>query len=198
VRIVKLLLGTENAGKQRELQGLLQNLELQILIPGDLGLHISVEESDDSYAANATLKAVTYANVSGLWTLADDTGLEVDALGGEPGIRSARLAASDEDRRHQLLHLLENYPKPWSARFRATIALANPAGEVDLAAGICQGEITSKARGVGGFGYDPVFLVAETDQTMAELSLDAKNRISHRANAIQSLLPRLRERLGID
>jgi XTP/dITP diphosphohydrolase len=197
VRIVKLLLATENLGKQRELRALLENLKLQILVPEDLGLAVSVQETQDSYATNATLKAVTFARLSGIWALADDTGLELDALAGEPGIRSARLAKTDADRRRKLLLLLQKQPRPWSARFRATVALANPAGEVDLATGLCQGEIIPDQRGEGGFGYDSIFLVEGTDQTMAELSLELKNRVSHRANAIGSLLPRLRKRLEI-
>jgi XTP/dITP diphosphohydrolase len=198
VRIVKLILATNNAGKQRELQRLLQKLGLQIFIPGDLGLDLSVEESQDSYASNAVLKAVTFASATGLWALADDTGLEVKALSGAPGILSARLAADDEDRRHQLLLLLQDHTRPWLARFQATVALANPLGEVDLATGFCQGEIVPDERGEGGFGYDSIFLVAGTEQTMAELSLEDKNRISHRANAIRSLLPKMRQRLDLD
>lgn len=198
MRIVKLILATNNAGKQRELQRLLQKLGLQIFIPGDLGLDLSVEESQDSYASNAVLKAVTFASATGLWALADDTGLEVKALSGAPGILSARLAADDEDRRHQLLLLLQDHTRPWLARFQATVALANPLGEVDLATGFCQGEIVPDERGEGGFGYDSIFLVAGTEQTMAELSLEDKNRISHRANAIRSLLPKMRQRLDLD
>lgn len=198
MRIVKLILATNNAGKQRELQRLLQKLGLQIFIPGDLGLDLSVEESQDSYASNAALKAVTFASATGLWALADDTGLEVKALSGAPGILSARLAADDENRRHQLLLLLQDHTRPWLARFQATVALANPLGEVDLASGFCQGEIVPDERGEGGFGYDSIFLVAGTEQTMAELSLEDKNRISHRANAIRSLLPKMRQRLGLD
>lgn len=198
MRIVKLILATNNAGKQRELQRLLQKLGLQIFIPGDLGLDLSVEESQDSYASNAALKAVTFASATGLWALADDTGLEVKALSGAPGILSARLAADDENRRHQLLLLLQDHTRPWLARFQATVALANPLGEVDLASGFCQGEIVPDERGEGGFGYDSIFLVAGTEQTMAELSLEDKNRISHRANAIRSLLPKMRQRLDLD
>lgn len=197
MRIVKLLLGTENRGKQKELQALLAHSQLQIMTPEDLGFALQVEETGSSYAANARLKAVIYAQRSGLWTVADDTGLEVGALGGAPGIRSARLAGSDAERRRELLRRLEPHPTPWAARFRATVALANPQGEVDLATGDCPGQIIPHARGEGGFGYDPIFLLEGAELTMAELSLEQKNRLSHRANAVRALLPRLRERLQI-
>jgi XTP/dITP diphosphohydrolase len=195
-----LLLATRNPGKLRELRALLAGLPLRMLTPADLNLHEPTEESGLDYAKNASLKARTLAHASGLWTLADDTGLEVEALGGAPGVRSARLAGeqgTDAERRARLLDLLAAHPPPWPARFRTCLALSDPAGKLDLAEGACPGEITSQARGAGGFGYDPIFLVAGTGRTMAELSLDEKNRVSHRAAAVQALLPTLRRRLGL-
>jgi XTP/dITP diphosphohydrolase len=135
-----------------------------------------------------------------MWALGDDTGLEVEALGGAPGLRSSRLVGEgdgDAARRTRLLELLAPHPPPWPARFRACLALADPAGAVDLGHGECPGEIAPEPRGIGGFGYDQVFLVRGADKTMAELSLEEKNRISHRAMAARALLPVLRRRLGL-
>ena len=134
-----------------------------------------------------------------MWALADDSGLEVDVLEGAPGPRSARLGAphlSDADRRHLLLEMLHPHPRPWRARFRSVVALASPEGKIDLAEGTCSGEIIAEERGTGGFGYDPIFLVPGTDCTMAELSMVKKNQLSHRARAIEALMPILKIRLG--
>ena len=193
-----LLLATSNAGKRRELQALLGSLPLDLLTPADRRLALDVAEDGADYAANASLKARAFAQASGLWTLADDTGLEVDALGGAPGLHSARVAASDGDRRQRLLEALTGQPRPWSARFRCVAALAGPDGSLDLAEGSCPGEIVPWERGEHGFGYDPIFLVLGTDRTMAELPMPEKNRVSHRARAIAALLPVLRARLGLD
>lgn len=195
-----LLIASSNPGKLCELRALLEGLELTVLDPGQLGLDLEIAETGVDYAANASLKAVTYAQASGLRTLADDSGLEVDALAGAPGKHSARLAGpnrSDADRRTLLLAMLRPHPRPWSARFRCWVALASPEAAVDLAEGICPGEIIPQERGSGGFGYDPIFLVQDTGQTMAELSMQEKNRVSHRAKAVSNLLPTLRLRLGI-
>jgi XTP/dITP diphosphohydrolase len=192
-----LLLATTNAGKRRELQALLAGLPIDLTTPQECGLDLSIEETGADYAANATLKARAFARASGLWTLADDTGLEVDALGGAPGLYSARLAASDAERRQQLVEALAGLPRPWKAQFRCVAALAGPADTLDLAEGVCPGEILPAARGEHGFGYDPVFLVAGTTQTMAELTLAQKNQLSHRARAIAALLSVLQRRLQI-
>ena len=195
-----LLLASGNPGKQHELRALLHELPLKLHTPQEIDLHLRVEESGETYAENARLKALLYAEHSGMWTLADDSGLEVDALDGAPGMRSARIAGparSDRDRRRLLLQLLQPHPRPWKARFRCCVALVNPAGEVDTAEGICEGEIIPEERGTGGFGYDPIFLVENSRQTMAELSLAEKNRISHRARAIRALMPTLKRRLEL-
>ncbi|MFN3742076.1 MAG: RdgB/HAM1 family non-canonical purine NTP pyrophosphatase [Anaerolineales bacterium] len=199
---IPLLLATHNPGKRRELQALLADLPLKLILPSELGLDLHPAEEGQSYAENALHKAVTFARASGLLTLADDSGLEVDALQGAPGLHSARYhprpAASDAERRALLLANLRPYPRPWTARFRATIALTTPEGETYLAEGICEGEIIPEARGTNGFGYDPIFLLPALGRTMAELDMAEKNRISHRARAIQALRPILMNLLPIN
>ena len=197
----KLLLATNNAGKVAEIKALLEGLDLQLLTPADLGLQLDVIEDGRTYAENAAKKAAAFAGASDLASLADDSGLEVDALGGRPGLHSHRFCpipnATDADRRHYLLELLEDKPRPWAARFRATVAVAGPSGEVQLADGECRGEIIPQERGDNGFGYDPIFLVPELGRTMAELTMEEKNRLSHRARAVQAAIPSLRKVLGL-
>lgn len=196
-----LLIATRNPGKHREMETLLRDLSLHLVDLSALGIEIALEETGADYSANARLKAMTYAQASGLWTLADDTGLEVDALGGAPGLHSARLLGpgyTDAERRQALLCLLRPHPRPWTARFRCAVALASPEGRVELAEGTCLGEIIPEERGEHGFGYDRIFLVAGLRRTMAELPLAEKNQISHRARAVCALLPTLRQRLGPD
>jgi XTP/dITP diphosphohydrolase len=199
--MAKLLIASGNPDKQRELRALLDIPGLVLLDPTSLGIDLQVNEEGVDYASNAELKASAYARTSGMWALADDSGLEVDILEGAPGLRSARLGApelSDADRRHLLLKMLQVHPRPWKARFCSAVALANPKGETDLAEGICSGEVIAEERGSGGFGYDPIFLVDGTDRTMAELSFEEKNRLSHRARAIETLMPILKRRLGLE
>jgi XTP/dITP diphosphohydrolase len=195
-----LVIASTNPGKLRELTALLQHFPITLIYPKELGLILNIEEENDSYLNNAKRKAQAYAEKTGRWTIADDTGLEVDALNGAPGIKSARLAGpgrSDADRRAFLLSLLQSHPFPWTARFRCTTVLASPGGTVDSSVGICEGEIIRHERGIHGFGYDPIFLVADLQKTMAELTIEEKNRLSHRARAIQAILPILIEKLGI-
>ncbi|HPP64333.1 MAG TPA: RdgB/HAM1 family non-canonical purine NTP pyrophosphatase [Anaerolineales bacterium] len=190
---MKLLLATNNKGKLRELQAILADLPLEILAPADIGLTLEVDEDGLTYAENAAKKAVAFQRASGLVCLADDSGLEVDALGGAPGLRSARYSskpgATDRDRRMTLLQNLADKPRPWTARFRATMAVAGLDGSVEIAEGICEGEISPEERGSGGFGYDPVFFIPEFGRTMAELPEETKNRLSHRARAAQAARP---------
>jgi len=198
--LTKLLLATGNPGKLHELEALLAGADLELLSPRQLGLGEQVEETGQDYAENASLKARAFARASGMWVLADDTGLEVEALGGAPGLRSSRLVGESEgdaERRARLLELLAPHPVPWTARFRTCLALADPAGQVDLVHSICPGEIVAEARGAGGFGYDPIFQVRGSGKTLAELSLEEKNLVSHRAQAVRLLLPVLRRRLGL-
>jgi len=198
--MLKLLLGTHNPGKQSELRALLEYPNLEIVTIDDLGIELEIEEAGATYAENARLKAVSYAVASGLWSLSDDSGLEVEALDGAPGLKSARFAGegkSDSERRRRLLEILKDHPRPWEAQFRATVAIASPSGEVELAEGRCSGEIIPEERGVGGFGYDSIFLTHGTGKTMAELEMGEKNRISHRARAIEALRPILVLRLDL-
>jgi len=191
----QLLIATGNPGKLIEIQALLDDPTLRLLTPADLGLHLEVAELGATYAENAAIKALAFASASGRLTLADDSGLEVDALGGLPGIRSARFApqpgATDADRRLYLLQRLGGLPRPWTACFHCTVALATAAGEVCFAEGRCPGEIIPEERGDQGFGYDPIFLLPELGRTMAQLSMEEKNRLSHRALAVQAARPLL-------
>mgnify|MGYP001765753077 FL=1 len=196
----KILIATANRGKLHEIQTLLADLPLTLLIPADLGLALEVAETGDTYALNAALKATAFARLSGILTLADDSGLEVDALGGLPGVRSARFSplprATDADRRQYLLQQLAGKARPWTAHFHCTVALAEPGGEVTYFEGDCPGEIIPHERGDNGFGYDPIFLLPERGHTMAELSMADKNRLSHRARAITAAIPFLRQQCG--
>ncbi len=187
-RTVELLLATTNPGKLAELRSLFAVFPLRLIVPSEAGLDLQVPEEAPDYATNAAAKAIAYAQASGTWALADDTGLEVDALGGMPGVRSARLAKEDSSRRAALLARLSPFPRPWTARFRCAIVLSSPAGDTATGQGACPGEIIPEARGGHGFGYDPIFLVEGTGLTMAELPLDSKNRLSHRGRAVVDLL----------
>jgi XTP/dITP diphosphohydrolase len=186
----KLLLATNNLDKVEEIRAILAHLPLHLLTPADLGLNLQVSEDGQTYAANATLKAVAFARASGLTSLADDSGLEVDALDGQPGVHSHRFApwsqATDADRRKYLLEKLHEKPRPWLAQFCATVALAQPDGRVQIASGSCPGEIIPQERGTHGFGYDPIFWISSRASTMAELDLKTKNLISHRARALRN------------
>ena len=184
--MAKLLLATNNQAKVREYRSLLQDLPCEIVTLAEQGI-TPASEFGESLEDNARLKAIAGANQSRLWAFADDSGLEVDALGGEPGVMSARYAgeeASDSDRINYLLSRLESVA--WaerSASFRCVIAIASPEGEVELCSGECRGFITFEPKGEHGFGYDPVFYLPELDKTMAELSLEIKNQVSHRGQA---------------
>ena len=193
----KLLIATNNKGKIKELQDLLGDTGIELLTPSQINLELDVVEDGKTYAENATKKAVAFAEASNRVSLADDSGLEVDALDGAPGLYSARYSpkpnATDKDRRSYLLQNLQNEPRPWTARFHATIAIANPNGEIHLTEGFCEGEIIPEERGTGGFGYDPIFLLTELGKTMAELSIEEKNRLSHRARAVMKTKPILKQ-----
>ncbi len=195
-----ILIATNNKGKVDEIKALLDGLGLALLTPADLGISLDVVEDGQTYAENAAKKAAAFARASGLVALGDDSGLEVDALGGQPGLHSHRFCpipnATDADRRKYLLERLDDKPRPWTARFRATVAIALPSGEVKLAAGQCEGKIIPEERGSNGFGYDPIFFIPELGHTMAELEMNEKNCLSHRARAIRNAVPILREVLG--
>ena len=188
----KLLIATNNQGKIKELHELLDSMGIELVTPAQMDLDLDVLEDGLTYAENAIKKAIAFAQASELISLADDSGLEVDLLNGEPGLYSARYGStgaqklSDAGRRAFLLEKLQGKPHPWTARFHATIAIAVPGGETHLAEGWCEGEIIPEERGTGGFGYDPIFLLPEAGKTMAELSMDEKNRLSHRARAVMN------------
>ncbi|MBM3136640.1 MAG: RdgB/HAM1 family non-canonical purine NTP pyrophosphatase [Chloroflexi bacterium] len=188
----KLLIASNNSGKLEEITDLLKSLKIQVLIPKDIGLDLDVVESGASYIENARLKALAFCEASGLPSLADDTGLEVAALDGAPGLHSKRYTpdvhATDADRRKLLLANLADKPRPWKARFVCAVALAVPDGPLIDYQAHCDGEIVAVERGVRGFGYDHVFLFPELEKTMSELLLVEKNRISHRAKAVQGIL----------
>ncbi len=187
----KLLIATHNQGKVREYRALLADLPLEITYLDAEGVAFEAEETGLTFAANAIMKARAYASHTGLLTWADDSGLEVDALDGAPGVLSARYGApaagSDEERYRLLLDRLAGVfdPGQRSARFRCVVAIAWPHGHVLTAEGACEGRIALAPAGHQGFGYDPVFLVAEEGyrQTMAELPPARKNQISHRGQA---------------
>jgi XTP/dITP diphosphohydrolase len=193
----RLLITTGNSGKLREIRSLLENMQIMLVTPDMLGISIHVEENGKTYEENASLKASAFVRRSGLVSLADDSGLEVDRLNGLPGIRSARFSplpdATDADRRAILLKLLQDYARPWTAHFHCTVAIATSENKVYLAQGNCPGEIIPEERGTNGFGYDPIFMIPEAGVTMAELDMAEKNRISHRARAINAALPILNE-----
>lgn len=196
----RLLLATNNAGKVRELRALLEPDGWTVLTPSEAGIRLEPEETGATYAENAAIKAHAFAQAAGVPALADDSGLEVDALGGRPGVHSARYGGaglSAEDKVEMLLRELAGVPQAdRGARFRAVIVVAAPDGRAWQSEGVCEGRIAPAPRGANGFGYDPVFLLPERGLTMAELGEEEKNRISHRALAVRAaiaLLEGLRE-----
>jgi XTP/dITP diphosphohydrolase len=194
----KLLIATHNSGKMREYRQLLQDVPFELVSLSDLGITEEVEETGDTFAENARLKAHTYASLNGMLTLSDDSGLEVDALGGEPGIRSARYGgdpnATDQDRVRLLLSKLEGVPwEKRTARFRCVIVISRPEGDVASVVGSVAGMIQYRPEGNEGFGYDPVFYLPSYGQTMAQLPLEEKNRISHRSDAARKAVAVLQQ-----
>jgi len=184
-----LLLATTNAHKLEEYHAIFSGLPYSLLSLRDVQLDLDVDETGTSFAENAELKALAYSKASGLLSLADDSGLEIDALGGAPGIYSARFVSRDtsyEERFRLILEQLKGLPlEKRTARFRCAIALAEPSGYHRVVEGIAEGAIADAPRGTNGFGYDPIFLVPELGKTFAELPSDLKNRISHRGRAAQ-------------
>ena len=204
----RLVFATRNRGKIVELRALLAGLRgdpaaapaIEVLSLDELDRPVpEVVEDGETFAANAAKKARAVSDATGLPALADDSGLEVDALGGAPGVWSARYAgpeATDEDNNRKLLAALQGVPvERRTARFRSVLALADTAGslgeEVILAHGVCEGRILEEPRGTGGFGYDPLFYVPELGATFAELGVGTKNDLSHRARAMRALEPDL-------
>jgi len=197
---MKFLIATHNQGKVREYRQLLSDLPVEITYLDELGITEEVEETGQTFRENALQKARAYARLSGLPTWADDSGLEVDALNGEPGVRSARYAgpnASDEDRYRLLLRKLAGVPAPArTARFRCVVAVVWPDGRGFTTEGRCEGVIAEAPRGENGFGYDPIFVLPDQGRSMAELAPEEKNRISHRGRAARLAKEKLRKLLS--
>lgn len=192
----KLLMATRNRGKVEELKSLLEGVPLEILTMLDFPGLPEAPEEHDTFRENAAQKALLAARETGLTALADDSGLEVDALGGQPGVKSARFAgepADDHRNNRQLLSMLKGVPaERRQARFVSVIAIATPEGELNFAQGECEGIILEEMRGTGGFGYDPLFYLPEKKKTFAELTLEEKNLISHRGKALREAVTTLR------
>ncbi len=195
------MLATRNEGKVREIREFLSDipgLEILSLNDVDEAGAINIKETGKTFEENAFIKAFEVAKATGLPALADDSGLEVDALGGKPGVKSARFGGehiSDEERNKKLLSLISNVPpEERTARFRCVMVLVVPPDfEKYVAEGVCEGMITDKPRGKGGFGYDPIFYVPSLGKTMAELTLEEKNRISHRGKALARMKQVIKE-----
>jgi len=201
---MKLLIATHNPGKLREYRdlcyALLSGSALEITSLSEQGIDVEPEETGETFEANAILKANAFAACGRLPTLADDSGLEIDALGGAPGVHSARYGGTgrgqDASRIDLVLSQMRDVPWPQrTARFRCVVAVAVPGRPVEMASGAVEGHIARQPQGEHGFGYDPVFFLPEFDCTMAQLDPDTKNRISHRARAIYAALPIIRRAL---
>ncbi|HUN24006.1 MAG TPA: RdgB/HAM1 family non-canonical purine NTP pyrophosphatase [Anaerolineales bacterium] len=192
IHIPKLLIATHNPGKRAEFQRLLTALPSEITDLSAVGIRTDVEETGDTYHDNALLKAHAYAQQSGMWTLADDSGLEVLALDNRPGVYTARYAGKDTTYAEKWALLFSELAgkqgEERAARFRCVLALVSPAGEAWLFEGVCDGQIATAPAGVNGFGYDPIFYLPELACTMAELPLSDKDFYSHRGQACQKLI----------
>jgi XTP/dITP diphosphohydrolase len=191
-----LVVATRNAGKLREIRHLLFDVGVEVVGLDAFETIGEIVEDGDSFAANARKKAQVVAQATGQPALADDSGLEVEALGGEPGIFSARFAgpdATDADNNSRLLEKLKTVAAPRRATFRCVMAYCLPSGECNLFEGRLDGLILEQGRGAGGFGYDPLFLVPEYGKTLAELAMETKNRISHRGQALRKVVEFLRK-----
>jgi XTP/dITP diphosphohydrolase len=185
----RLLLATTNQHKIVEFRAILSGIPCIVVSPHDLGLDVRIQETGSTFAENAVLKAIAYAEASGLPALADDSGLEIDALNGEPGIYSSRWAGEDvpyPERFRMLFERLSDVPEASrTARYRCVIAIAGPApfGLYDVVEGTLEGRIAHAPAGNGGFGYDPIFLVPDLNSTVAQMTAEEKHRISHRGKA---------------
>ncbi len=184
-----LLLATSNGHKLQEYRTIFSGLPFRLLSLSDIQLEMEVEETGTTFAENAELKALAYAQSAGMLSLADDSGLEIDAMGGAPGVYSARFAGKDatyEERFRLILEQLQGLPaERRTARFQCAITIAEPSGYYRTVEGTMEGIIAEAPRGENGFGYDPIFIVPALGKTNAELSSEQKNRISHRGRAAQ-------------
>ncbi|MGH2402999.1 MAG: RdgB/HAM1 family non-canonical purine NTP pyrophosphatase [bacterium] len=190
-----IVLATRNPGKARELRALLAGLRGDVRLLDDFPDMPILPESGETFETNAVAKAATVVRLTGCAALADDSGIEIDALGGAPGVHSATFlgpAATDADRNTWVLDRLRGIPEELrTARYRAVVAVATPDGTVRAFEGTCEGHIADEPRGHEGFGYDPIFVIPAKGQTMAELPPEIKNRISHRARALEAARPYL-------
>ena len=195
----RLIIATRNRKKFEEMAAILADLGLDLESLDALAGVPAVPETGDTFEANARAKAVGYARATGRWALADDSGLEVDALAGKPGVRSSRWGGeegNDDLNNRTLLEALADHPKEtWTARYRCVVALATPDRVLLVAEGACEGRITDRPAGSNGFGYDPYFHLPDVGRTMAELAPSAKNRRSHRGRALRALKARLKKLL---
>lgn len=192
-----IVIATRNSGKLSEFQTLLAPLNNRVLSLRDVGIDRDVEESGSTFAENARIKALLYSRLTRFPVLADDSGLEVMALGGRPGVYSARYAgpeATDKDRNRKLLKELADQGESRDARFFCALALAQEGTVLLETEGECRGVITDAPRGTSGFGYDPVFLFPKLDRTFAELTREEKNEYSHRSRAIRNLITLLKQK----
>lgn len=195
---MKIVIATKNKGKIRDFKLLLADTPFELVGLDDLQINEEIEETADTFAANARIKAVGYAKLAGLYAMADDSGLEVQALGGRPGVHSSRYAGDETGYGTKITKLLDEIAlsenKSRNARFVSHIALAAPDGNVIFeASGICEGTIADAPRGANGFGYDPIFMPKGYGQTFGELSNDVKALISHRAHATAKIIRFLRD-----
>ncbi len=190
---MKLVLATHNPGKLKEMSAILGGLGVEVVMPSDLGLTVDVEETGDTFAANAMLKAKAVCAAAGLPAIADDSGLCVDALNGGPGVYSARYGGPELDDRGRytlLLNSMRGVPTR-SAHFESAIACVFPNGDTLTAEGRCDGAIAFAPIGDGGFGYDPVFLVPEKAKTFGQMTEEEKDALSHRGKALRAFVPKL-------
>lgn len=194
---MKAVLASKNAHKRKEIAKITEQFGMELVLQSELGLDLDPEENGTTFEENSLIKAKAVMEAAGMTAIADDSGLMVDALGGEPGVYSARYGGdsckNDTERYEYLLKKLENVPDAErTAKFVSVITLISPDGSTIVARGECPGRILREARGENGFGYDPVFFVEEDGMTMAEMSAERKNEISHRARALQALAEKLR------
>ena len=190
---MKFVIATANPGKIHEMREILSEFAIETVTREDLGINVEVDESGSTFRENALLKAKAICEVSGLPSIADDSGLMVDALGGGPGVDTSSFGGADLDCKQRCAYLLEKLQgtEQRSAKFVCTVVCVYPDGNILTAEGECQGEIADSPRGEEGFGYDPVFMAKESDKTMAELTPGEKHRLSHRGKALRQFVKKL-------
>ena len=189
-----LLVGTTNAGKIREMRALLAGLPARVVFPNDLGISLDVEEGETSFVANAMIKARAFRRASGVVTIGEDSGFEVDALDGQPGVISARWEGSDYDVKNRLVidRVAAQPERGRGCRYVSVLAIATMDGRIFQRTGECRGLVADVPAGTNGFGYDPIFYLPDLGRTMAQLEDQEKGEISHRGRAVRKALPLLR------